>query len=407
MVDAAAALNAAGDWLASDPQRARREMAQALRRAPDLAAGWFNYGLAQHLCGRPEQAIRAYRRSLRCPDPPLREIANNLSQDLLLTGRFAEGWQVYEHRPLQPLPVACHQWYGPCWSGSGQVPSPLLVVSEQGFGDTLMMLRFALQLRQQGKALQLVCQTALVELIRHAAPALPVRSELVRQAAPQPWLPLLSLPRWLGATDQSMPLQEGYLRLQPALVQAWGERLQRHPGRRLVALHWQGNPVSEQSLYSRGRSLRLAVLAPLAVQADLEFVSLQKGDGADQWPGPFANRQVAGQAAVSDSRSFLDTAAVLANCDLLISADSAVVHLAGALGLPAWVLLKAIPEWRWGQAGDRSYWYDSVRLVRQSRAGSWREPVQQVCAALQAFRPGPDAASRMGWGGSQPFACSS
>lgn len=396
MVDAAAALNAAGDWLASDPQRARREMAQALRHAPDLAAGWFNYGLAQHLCGRPEQAIRAYRRSLRCPDPPRREIANNLSQDLLISGRFAEGWQVYEGRPDQPFPTACRQWYGPSWGGPGPWPSPLLLVSEQGLGDTLMMLRFALQLAQQGIPLRLVCQNALVELIRHAAPALEVQGELVRQASPQPWLPLLSLPRWFGVTDQAMPLRRGYLQLQPAFVRAWRERLQRHPGRRLVALHWQGNPVSEQSLYSRGRSLPLQALAPLAELADLEFVSLQKGDGADQWPGPFAGRQVGGQAAVSASRSFLDTAAVLANCDLLISADSAVVHLAGALGLPAWVLLKAIPEWRWGLTGDRSYWYDSVRLVRQSRAGSWQEPLQQVCAALRDVRPGPDAASRMG-----------
>lgn len=102
MVDLAAALNAAGVWLASDPQRARREMADALLHGPDLAAGWFNYGLALHLCGRAEQAIRAYRHGLLCPDSPQRQIANNLSQDLLLTGRFAEGWQVYEHRPRSP-----------------------------------------------------------------------------------------------------------------------------------------------------------------------------------------------------------------------------------------------------------------------------------------------------------------
>jgi ADP-heptose:LPS heptosyltransferase len=117
-------------------------------------------------------------------------------------------------------------------------------------------------------------------------------------------------------------------------------------------------------------------------------VSLQKGEGADQWPGPFAGRQVAGQAAVSASLSFLDTAAVLANCDLLISADSAVVHLAGALGFPAWVLLKAIPEWRWGLSGDRSYWYDSLRLFRQSQPGCWQEPLQRVCGELQALAQG-------------------
>ena len=364
-------------------------MALALQQLPTAAAAWFNYGLAQHLCGRIPAAVRAYRRSLACPDPPLRQLANNLSQDLLLSGCFAEGWHVYEHRPRQPLPVACHQWYGPRWTGPQPPHSPLLLVSEQGFGDTLMMLRFALQLAQSGCQVELVCQEALVELIAHAAPGLAVRGELVRQPQARPWAPLLSLPGILGATDQAMPMPQGYLQLQPALVQQWSRRLQRRSGRLLVALHWQGNPVSEQSLYSRGRSLPLAALAPLAELPGVEFVSVQKGEGQQQWPGPFAGCQVAGQAAVSASGSFLDTAAVLANCDLLISADSAVVHLAGALGLPGWVLLKALPEWRWGLQGERSYWYSSLRLFRQPLQAHapqepWRDPVQQLVEALVA-----------------------
>ena len=410
MLDPTAALDAAGQWLGSEPQRARREMAAALQQLPDSAVAWFNYGLAQHLCANPEAAIRAYRLSLRCPEPPLRQLGNNLSQDLLLTGRFAEGWQVYEHRPPQPLPVACHQWYGPSWNGDEVPDQPLLLVSEQGFGDTLMMLRFALALVARGVPVQLVCQRALVDLIRHGAPALPVEGFLVREPYPRAWAPLLSLPRILAVSDQSMPRQQGYLNLSPALVQSWAQRLGRHPGKRLVALHWSGNPVSEQSLYSLGRSMALEQLAPLAAMADLEFVSVQKGQGSEQWPGPFAARQVAGQAAVSASHSFLDTAAVLANCDLLISADSAVVHLAGALGLPAWVLLKAIPEWRWGLYGDSSYWYDSLRLFRQSTPGSWQEPMQRICGELACFIPPPDGASPRDWVASRsapPLRCSS
>jgi hypothetical protein len=291
--------------------------------------------------------------------------------------------------------MACEQWYGPRWTGGSLTHKPLLLVSEQGFGDTLMMLRFALTLVARGVPVELVCQRALVELIRHGAPSIPVKAGLVQEPRLRTWTPLLSLPRLLGATDQLMPLRRGYLHLSPQLVQGWAQRLGRQPEKRLVALHWQGNPVSEQSLYSRGRSLALACMAPLAAIPDLEFVSVQKGQGAEQWPGPFAARQVAGQAAVSASTSFLDTAAVLANCDLLISADSAVVHLAGALGLPAWVLLKAIPEWRWGLQGDRSYWYDSLRLFRQNSPGSWQEPLQQICRALTSFNPPPDAANRM------------
>ena len=395
MLDPASVLNAAGQWLVGDPQRACREMASGLRQLPDSSVAWFNYGLAQHLCANPAAAIRAYRLSLRCEQPPRSQIANNLSQDLLLSGCFDEGWQVYEERPEQPLPMACEQWYGPRWTGGSLTQEPLLLVSEQGFGDTLMMLRFALTLVQRGIPVELVCQRALVELIRHGAPSIPVKAGLVQEPRLRTWSPLLSLPRLLAATDQLMPFRQGYLHLSPELVQGWAQRLGRQPEKRLVALHWQGNPVSEQSLYSRGRSLALACLAPLAAMPDLEFVSVQKGQGAQQWPGPFAARQVAGQAAVSASTSFLDTAAVLANCDLVISADSAVVHLAGALGLPAWVLLKAIPEWRWGLQGEWSYWYDSLRLFRQISPGSWQEPLQQICRALTSFNPPPDGASRM------------
>lgn len=402
MHDAVAALNSAGQWLASDPQRACRLMASGLLQMPDSAVAWFNYGLAQHLSGKPSAAVRAYRLSLRCEQSPRRQVANNLSQDLLLSACFAEGWEAYEQRPEQPLPMACEQWYGPRWRGGSLEEKPLLIVSEQGFGDTLMMLRFVLNLLERGIPVELVCQRALVELIRHAAPSIPVHAGLVREPHPRTWVPLLSLPRLFGATDQAMPLRQGYLDVSPALVRSWSQRLGRQPGKRLVALHWQGNPSSEQTLYSRGRSMALGWLEPLAAMPDLEFVSVQKGQGSDQWPGPFAACQVAGQAAVSASCSFLDTAAVLANCDLLISADSAVVHLAGALGLPAWVLLKAIPEWRWGLSGERSYWYDSLRLFRQKRSGSWREPLQQICRVLNCFNPLQDAASRMDWDACRP-----
>ena len=376
------AFNQACDGLDRDPRRALAGMRDLLPQMDESATAWFNFGLAQHLCGRPAAAIRAYELSLRCNDPPRRQLATNLAFDLLLSGRFEQGWRVYQHRRLQPLPVACHQWYGPCWNGASPLPPRLLLPSEQGFGDTLMALRFALVLQERGCQVQLACQQALVELIAHACPQLPVQAGLVRSPEPQAWAPLLDLPGVLGAGAGWMPHRQGYLSLQPDLVERWRQRLQRRPGRLLVALYWQGKPDSEQSLYTRGRSFPLQTLAPLAALPGLEVVCLQKGLGSEQWPGPFAGLQVAGQPAVSASASFLDTAAILANCDLLVSSDSAVVHLAGALGLPAWLLLKALPEWRWGLDGEACLWYESVRLFRQERAGCWDQPVQRLTAAL-------------------------
>ena len=153
------------------------------------------------------------------------------------------------------------------------------------------------------------------------------------------------------------------------------------PSKRLIALHWQGNPGHENSLYSRGRSLPFERFLALQQLADVEFVSIQKGAGSEQCRTEHNLNFVAGQETVNQSMDFRDTAAVLANCDLLISSDSAVVHLAGAMGIPTWLALRWIPEWRWGLEGDRTAWYDSVRLFRQPRDGDWNAVIKAMVAA--------------------------
>ena len=149
----------------------------------------------------------------------------------------------------------------------------------------------------------------------------------------------------------------------------------------MIALHWQGNPGHEHSLYSRGRSLPFEQLLPLGQLADVEFVSIQKGAGSEQFQTNSELTFVAGQKSVSQSMDFKDTAAVLANCDLLISSDSAVAHLAGAMGIPTWLALRWIPEWRWGLEGECTAWYDSVHLFRQPRNGDWDAVIRAMITA--------------------------
>ena len=143
-------------------------------------------------------------------------------------------------------------------------------------------------------------------------------------------------------------------------------------------MHWQGNPRHEHSLYSRGRSLPFKELLGLRRLEDVEFVSIQKGAGSEQLRLNQGLNFVKGQEQVSASMDFLDTAAILANCDLLISADSAVVHLAGAMRIPTWQALRWIPEWRWGLQGSQTPWYASVRLFRQGHPGDWAGVVEAI-----------------------------
>ena len=380
---AGSSLNSAAELLPEAPAEAFQAMRPWLLALPDSGVAWFNFGISAHLLGRIDAATRAYQVALRYSDAPQAQIANNLSQDLLLAGQFQEGWQWYEQRPVANHHRHLRQHLGPAWDPSLQPrPQRLLFAAEQGYGDTLMMGQLVASLAQQGWDVGLWCQPPLVDLLRAASGIGWVSAGLPPPGRFDGWLPLLSLPRLLQLQPHSVPLAGGYLQVPPALVQQWRARLRPRPDHLLIGLHWQGSPVSEASFYSRERSLPLAALAPLADLPGIQVVSVQKGDGSDQWPGPFQKRAVPGQAEVSASQCFLDTAAVLANCDLLISADSAVVHLAGALGQPAWVLLKAIPEWRWGLKGTRSYWFDQLRLFRQPHPGAWDPVIAALCTEL-------------------------
>ena len=385
-------VNRGGELLAHDPRQAQRLIGHGLRGIPQEPVAWFNLGIALHQQRRIEAAIRAYRQALALPGAPQAAIRNNLSQDLLLNGCFAEGWQLYEHR----LQTARHdnryfeQLDGPAWQGF-EDPRPcrrLVLVAEQGFGDTLQFCRLALHLQQQGITTLLFCQPALVPLLQESTALGEVCSSAPATLfdSTTRWCPLLSLPQRLGLTSATIPLAQGYLQPEPQRVLHWQRILQRRPGSRLIALHWQGNPKHEGSLYSRGRSMDLRHWQPLANVAGVELVSIQKGAGSEQLDNPGALPLVTGQAEVSASLDFRDTAAVLANCDLLISADSGVVHLAGAMGLPTWVALRWIPEWRWLLTGENTAWYESVRLFRQPHEGDWASVVQAMCRALaEAF----------------------
>ena len=379
--------NRGGELLAGNPRLAQRLIGQGIRGLPHEPVAYFNLGIGLHQQGRIGAAIRAYQASLGLPNCPQIQVINNLAQDLLLDGQWAEGWKLYDKRfarnpgqfPLYEAVLGPRR-HGPF--GDGQ---PLVLMPEQGFGDTLQFCRFGLVLEALGHPVRLVSQTPLVALLQESSGLSCVSDWFEHPGATNPapgWLPLMSVAAELGIGLNAVPHAGGYLRANPERVAQWRQRLQRRPGHRLIALHWQGAPSHEQSLYSRGRSMAFSHWLGLRDLPGVEFLSIQKGDGSNQLRTDAGLPFVAGQHSFSASLDFRDTAAALANCDLLLSADSGVVHLAGALGVPTWVGLRWVPEWRWGLEGSQTPWYHSLRLFRQERDGDWEGVVARMRETL-------------------------
>jgi hypothetical protein len=186
----------------------------------------------------------------------------------------------------------------------------------------------------------------------------------------------MSLPYVLGTTMENIPACTPYLTPPPADVENWKKRMGSRPGPR-IGLAWAGNPAHREE---RNRSIALSAFGPLARRSDATFYSLQKGHAASQTAHPPAGLNLIDWT--QDLRDFADTAALMAQLDLIISVDTAVAHLAGAMGKPVWTLLPYVPDWRWMLHRDDSPWYSTMRLFRQPRLGDWRSVIDRIAEAL-------------------------
>ena len=383
-------INQGGSLLATNPDLAQRLIGKGLAMEPNESIGWFNLGIGLHQQRKISAAIKAYQRCLSLPHSVDTGIAarNNLAQDLLLHGDWEQGWSLYNQRfKRNPgnYPIFADA-FGTAHSVLPGLDRPVLLMSEQGLGDTLQFARYALALQNQGVDVTVLSQPPLVDLLRDAVGIRQVDDylDLKEQQQRNPiWLPLMNLAPLMGCSTDKIPYSEGYVRTNTDSIAQWQQRLKRKPNHRLIALHWQGNPEHEQSLYSRGRSLPFTEWLGLQGDDQLEFVSIQKGKASMQLKTDQGLRFVSGQDAVSKSMDFRDTAAVIANCDLVISSDSSVAHLAGAMGVPTWLALRWIPEWRWGLEGEKTDWYSSLRIFRQPFDGNWSSVVETMRQELQ------------------------
>lgn len=352
------------------------EAADAFRQAAELAADrfqpWHNLGnalLDQH---QPEAAIAAFDRALAlAPEDAASRV--HRAQALLLLGRYAEGFVEYEWRWRLPATLTLRGGLTtPLWDGAPLAGRRLLLYAEQGFGDTLQFARFVPMAAQRGGRIILDVPPALHRLLS----GLPGAAQVSRQDAPAPdhdlRLPLMSLPHALGVTVETLPAAPYLPVPDPG---PWAGRLAHLSGRK-VGLAWKA--LAEK----RGSALRsapLAALSPLFALPGISWISLQKDVPAEDRPLPPHMPDVSGHLG-----DFADTAALIAGLDLVVTVDTAVAHLAGAMGKPVWVMLPAGCDWRWLMAREDSPWYPTARLFRLTREAGWAGIAAALTRALTA-----------------------
>jgi hypothetical protein len=355
---------------------AEASLRRALELSPDYAEAHSNLGsvLGEKEMWREAAAELTEAVRLR---PDYAAAHWNLGLVLLMLGDLERGWAEYDwRRRVSGLIVPLLQFARPPWEGEALNGRRVLVHAEQGFGDAIHFVRYAAMVAGRGGVPVVYCPPVLAGLLRGAEGVEQVVG--FGETLPEFDLhcPLLSLPNIFKTTLANIPADVPYIRADEALVRQWAGRLN-GDGRKKVGLVWAGG------IKPPGRSLPLAALAPLGGIPGVKFYSLQKDEAAgeladappglrmDDWSG--------------DLTDFSQTAALIANLDLVITIDTAVAHLAGAMGKPTWVLLKHVPDFRWMLGRTDSPWYPTMRLFRQTRAGDWETPVELAFGALQSM----------------------
>ncbi|HJT77032.1 MAG TPA: tetratricopeptide repeat-containing glycosyltransferase family protein, partial [Gemmataceae bacterium] len=352
---------------------------EALRLDPRDADAHTNLGSCHKERGRLEEALACYQVALWLR-PGLPQAHWNRALAWLQQGDYERGWPEYEWRWRRPQ-TPPRRLPKPRWDGSPLAGRTILLWMEQGLGDMIQVIRYAALLKQRGGRVVVECPARMVPLFSTC----PGIDRLVAEGEPLPdfdvHAPLLSLPGLLGTTLETVPAQVPYLSADPALVERWGQELAGIEGLR-VGIAWQGNPKHQ---WDRHRSIPLACFAPLAAVPGVRLISLQKGPGAEQ-AHRFPVADLLGNLDGGPG-AFADTAAVIKHLDLVVSADTAVAHLAGALGVAAWVALSRVADWRWVAGREDSPWYPSLRLFRQDRLGNWRAVFERMAQELRQFGP--------------------
>ena len=363
-------------YLAADLKGSLAEFEAAVSLRPDFASAWSNLANVLRDFGRIEEAAAAYRRAISIqPDHP--DAHKNLAILRLLQGDYDNGFLEYEWR-WKCDNVQLRKFDQPRWAGEDPAGKTVFIYEEQGYGDVIQFSRYAKALADRGAKVIFGCRPELARLMSCCSGV----SHVVAAGQTMPTFdlhcPLLSLPLFCGTrAPDDVPAPVPYFELRPEITQPWEDRVAGSTRPR-VGLCWAGNPQNRNDRY---RSIPLEKFVQLASAGQFEFHSLQLGLAAAE------RERVPKLSLVShepDLKDFADTAALIEQLDLVITVDTAVAHLAGALAKPMWVLLPAVPDWRWLLQRTDSPWYPTARLIRVRQ--DWDQIISQLSSDLATGR---------------------
>jgi tetratricopeptide (TPR) repeat protein len=368
----------------------RRHIERAMALEPKRPGTLLNWALVLQQCGEWDGALAVYE-ALLGGDPTFHQARLNRGLLRLARGDFVRGWEDYEARKALAQVRASGMQSLREWDGSDLTNRGLVVYGEQGLGDEIMFASCLPDVLRVARACVVECNPKLVSLFRRSFPQASVfpagsaeTSTRTAELAVE-WRAMAgSLPRVLRSARADFPAHTGYLRADPARVRHWKERLASLPGRRKVGISWRGGSASTQRSV---RSIPLEFWRGVLQLPGVDFISLQYTDCSEE----IAKVASDGEARVHHWREALDdydeTAALVSALDLVVSVQTAIVHLAGALGVATWALISSTPEWRYGEAGETMPWYPAVELLRKQRGEDWTDVLGAVANRLAFAAP--------------------
>lgn len=348
----------------------------AIALEPSHPVFHLNLGTTRRLAGDIDRAIASFNEAIRLK-PDFHQAHYNLGIALLLIGDYPRGWEEFEWR-LQPPNrdrTTCIFHGFPAWRGEVLDGRTIFVHLEQGFGDAFQFARFIPLVAARGGRVLLECRPEIRGLLERLEGVHSIVEASTQLPAFDVQIPLLSLPRVLGITLDNLPRTVPYLSAPPDRARAWADRLLHRRGTLGIGIAWSGSPTNTRNHL---RACPPEMLRPLAEVPGVHLINLQKGAappaGVIDPPVPLAD--------------WADTAALMTHLDLVITVDTGIAHLAGALGRPVWTMLSTAADWRYLRERTDSPWYPTMRLFRQRSAGDWQGVVHGVETALRAVAHG-------------------
>ncbi len=359
------------------------EALQSGRHAVELSPGdsraHFNLALIHYERLELDAAMAVAEQALAL-DPEFAEAHFEKAEALLLGGRLREGWESYEWRfKLKQAEGMLPKTGKPQWNGEDLAPGRLLIVADQGFGDCIQFARLIPWATAHAPAATLACSHDLVPILRQIPGISTIINSWDDAKDYDCYIPLSGLPRLASITTENIPDSGGYLQADPEQIESWGKKLNRlaAPNKRRIALVWAGRPSHKND---RKRTLKLSQFSPLFTIPGITLITVQKGDQIAQAGGYFGAAPLLNLGPEIDD--FTDTMAILKNVEHLVTIDTSVAHIAGAIGVPTSLVLPYAPDWRWLLNRNDTPWYQSIRLYRQKKPYDWSGVIENVAKDL-------------------------